>query len=348
MSPLHLLWKSLEQIPGAQAAMAEWRQRLGADLELIRSMLIPTDRWAESLSVAGDPYASYRVVRHDDNDIVGIHDRGGPTIALSKQDVLIYRLDHQKMLRDVAAVMGVKYTLVSADGVPHTYRIGSYCPFLGHAFPVYFTIPLESRDLQAVAESITARCDGPLILLAPTDDCMRPECESLLTTRKACFLALEDSIDRDEHGRWVTSRIAQQRLAAFVQDVVPQVLDANRPIFFPAPPNTTWADVKMKFIDGETVSIKVGDVTRKCLFSELGMVDGRNKKANLQWKLLQDFAKGFGTMTWKNPAADRKNQKRREYLARDLKAFFRIDGDPIVLTNDKKGWRTVFCLEPED
>jgi hypothetical protein len=34
-------------------------------------------------------------------------------------------------------------------------------------------------------------------------------------------------------------------------------------------------------------------------------------------------------------------------LARDLKAFFRIAGEPIVMTDDGKGWRTIFTVEPD-
>jgi len=34
-------------------------------------------------------------------------------------------------------------------------------------------------------------------------------------------------------------------------------------------------------------------------------------------------------------------------LARDLQAFFRIEGDPIHLTEDGKGWRSLFSILPE-
>ena len=226
--------------------MAEWRQRLGSDLESIMPMLILTDRRANILPVADDPYASYRVVCHGENDIVGINDRDGLTVALSKQDILIYRLDHQRMLRDVAALLGIKYALANVDGVPQTYRIGSYRPFAGHAFPVFFTIPLESRDLYAAVESIIARCAEPLILLAPTGDCMQPECESLLKARKACFLALDDAIIIDGQGRWVASAAAQQRLTGIVQCAAPA--DADVSASQPAMPERTWPDPKQNTI----------------------------------------------------------------------------------------------------
>jgi hypothetical protein len=241
-------------------------------------------------------------------------------------------------------VLGIKYALASVDGVPHTYRIGSYCPFAGHAFSVFFTIPLESRDLHTAAESISARCAEPLILLAPTGNRMRPECESLLKARKVCFLALTDAIGHD--GR-AASAAAQQRLEAFIRDVVPQSRDARQATFFPTPPNATWADVKIKFTDGETVTVQVVGATGQYLFSDMGMADGRSKKPDKQWQLLRAFAKGFGSLTWEASVADPKNQKRREILAKNLKAFFRIDGDPIQYVEKTKGWQTLFIVEPD-
>jgi hypothetical protein len=40
-------------------------------------------------------------------------------------------------------------------------------------------------------------------------------------------------------------------------------------------------------------------------------------------------------------------QQEAELLGRDLKAFFRIDGEPIALTEDGLGWRTVFGVRPD-
>ena len=55
------------------------------------------------------------------------------------------------------------------------------------------------------------------------------------------------------------------------------------------------------------------------------------------WQLLRAFANEGGLMTWRSRDACRRNQKRRELPAADLKAFFRIDGEPIELTPDGKG-----------
>jgi len=76
----------------------------------------------------------------------------------------------------------------------------------------------------------------------------------------------------------------------------------------------------------------------------MGMADGRNASPTKPWELLQVLARNHGVLTWKSPNASRKNKKRGELLSRDLKAFFRIDGEPIVATDNGKGWRTTFAL----
>jgi hypothetical protein len=77
----------------------------------------------------------------------------------------------------------------------------------------------------------------------------------------------------------------------------------------------------------------------------MGMSDRRNCKPTKQWELLRSFARGHGVLIVDRKTARDLNQKRREILAKDLKAFFRIPGEPIEPI--KKGWKTVFSLEPD-
>ena len=59
-------------------------------------------------------------------------------------------------------------------------------------------------------------------------------------------------------------------------------------------------------------------------------------------------------MDWDSRQAHRRNQKRREILARNLREFFHIEddplskGDPFRLTDDGKGWQARFRICPDD
>ena len=344
---LHRLWPALEEIPGLQAVSAEWEIHIGEGSDALKSLFIPTDRFAESIPIADDPYSSYRVVRHAPDDIVGIHDGGGPVITLSKRDVLIYRLDHQRLIHQVTTALGIELAAANIDGVPHAYRVGSLRPFAGFIFPVFLALPLESEDLQRAVEVISAQCNGPFLLLAPTRRRLRPATELLLKNRNACFLVLDEAIRVDVGGDWVATAGATQALGDFLRLAIPQAAETGVMAFFPTPVDARWSDVRIKFTDGHTVSVKVGEAIGTFAYSQMGMADGRNAKPTVQWQLLRSFADNFGAMTWENSGAKRENQKRRDNLVRDLKAFFRIDGDPIEYIEQIKGWRTVFTIEPD-
>lgn len=347
MAPLQKLWSALEEIPGGQAARAEWRDRLGADVTSLELLLRPTDQFAATLPVASDPYALYRVVWHAPDDIVGVHESGDSTIKLAKRDVLIYRLDHQCIIRNLAAALGFEHAHAITDGSPHTYQIGNFRPFAGFSFPAFLTFPLESIDLQHAVESVSSQQTEPFVIVAPTRRQVKPACEVLLKQHRACFLALSESIQADEIDKWAATTVAKQQLSAFQQAVIPQAAESSTMVFFPTPANAKWTDLRVKFIDGHTISVKIGSASGTYMYSQVGMADGRNAKPTKQWDTLRSFARTYGVLTWDHPDADRRNQKRRENLARDLKAFFRIDGEPIEYVEQTKGWRTVFNLEPD-
>jgi hypothetical protein len=158
---------------------------------------------------------------------------------------------------------------------------------------------------------------------------------------------LSEAVSLNAKGQFAPTPWAEQALADFRKLVVPDAKARSGMAFFPTPADASWSNVRIRFLDGHSVSISVRGITGTLHFSQMGMADRRNAKPTQQWELLRAFSKYYGQMTWDHRDATPKNQKRREYLARNLKTFFRIDGEPIVLTEDKKGWRTVFAIEPD-
>ncbi len=117
---------------------------------------------------------------------------------------------------------------------------------------------------------------------------------------------------------------------------------ASGVVFFPTPSGAEWAHVRIHFTDAHTVSATVGGVSRSLHYSQMGMHNSKSGRPTKQWELLYAFAKGDGRMDWDSPDADRKNQKRREVLAQNLRDFFRIEGDPFEVEGN--GWRAQFRL----
>lgn len=129
-----------------------------------------------------------------------------------------------------------------------------------------------------------------------------------------------------------------------------EIASASEPekgrVRFNTPAGATWGDVKIRFVDGYTVSVDVLGMKGRYNYTQMGMADRRTTNPTRQWQLLEAFARRRGRLTWEDSEADPKNQKRRERLAGDLRAFFRIPGDPFCLDDDGKGWRARFTLLP--
>lgn len=103
-----------------------------------------------------------------------------------------------------------------------------------------------------------------------------------------------------------------------------------------------WSDVTIKFINTETVTLRIKEKSARLVFSDFGMEQKNTRKPTVQWYLLENFAKENGILDWSSRRAHPANRKRREFLSASLKSFFGIPGEPIVRTDDGNGWRTVF------
>ncbi len=345
------LWQALEAIPGPAAVLAEWRRLAGRDLDLLRPYLQPLPRLAASYPrlAGGEPTYPYEVVEHGPDDFVGICPETEDRILLSREDLIVYELDWPLFLADIAAALGFERRAADPDELPPLTRlVGDYRPVAGYSFPAYLTIPLESRSLTSAVCILVSTSDEALILLTPTRHRLRPDAGQILERKKCCWLPLEEALAATGPRQWHATDAAVQALRDFTSLHVPAPDGGNGMVFFPTPAGATWADLSIRFVDGHCVTVRVGAVGGTYHYAQLGMADGRNARPTKQWELLQALARNRGVLTWKSPDAGRKNKKRRELLARDLKAFFRIDGEPIVATDDGKGWQTIFALNADD
>jgi hypothetical protein len=169
--------------------------------------------------------------------------------------------------------------------------------------------------------------------------------EIMLDSQGCLVVPLEQALFLDDDGEWRLSSWARQQLVAFRDRLMPPVKTVTG--HFPTPNGSRWCDVDMRFIDTEKISVTIHDQRQLLTYSQLGLVDSRSGKPSKQWELLKLFAREHGVMTWLSPGACRKNRKRRELLNKSLQQFFDIEGEPIELTDDRKGWRCVFKVQSE-
>ncbi|QDU23751.1 hypothetical protein [Urbifossiella limnaea] len=341
-------WLALDRLPGPAAVAAEWRSHAGGGFDAARAcgLVAPDPEPARVVPRPGRPGEWLTVVEHGPDDLVGVTDDGSEPVRLARRHLVVYRLDRGRLAAAAAVALGLDPDPGPVAGVPVATRVGLLRPTAGVAFSAYLLLAVDRMAYQAGLEAVAVRADGPVVVLAPTTAFHRIDARLLLGRRGGAFVALADALRVGEDGRLGAVPAGAPELDDLRARLAPAAGTDGRAAF-PTPPAARWADVRIRFVDGDTVAVTVGAVSRTLTYAQLGMADGRSGRATAQWALLRAFAAGGGTLTWDSPTADRRHQKRREKLAKDLAAFFRLTGDPIALTADRQGWRTLFRVEPD-
>lgn len=347
------LWIALESVPGLKAVAAEWKSLLGPEYDMAEGLLRPNGKLASSYPcpLPDGCGCAHRVVTHSPDDIVAVCrcvPKRCDTFSLKRTDLAVYELNWSVLCTAIASALDVIPEDIAVEGLPVTRRIGIYSPYAGFRFPVYLTIQFEPDEFRRAVEGLVVREDRPFILLTPTREYYGPDCEKLLNQRSACLLPLADLFVLRDDGRFTTEKPFENILTGFRATVLPSPKDSGSMVFFPTPPDATWSDVSIKFKDGHTVSIKVGNAAGTYNYTQMGMVDERNGNPTKQWLLLESFATAHGKLGWAHSDAERKNQKRRENLTKNLREFFRIEGDPFRWTKDGSAWEACFAISYDE
>jgi len=344
-------WPALERIPGLAAVEAEWRNYMGNDYELGKAFLRPNGRLAAShpCVVPRGCGCNHDVIVHSDENIEAVcHcESGCDTFALKRTDIVVYELDRTRLDSALAEVFGLIRASHSSTDLQETHLVGVYSPFAGYRFNVYLMIQLERGEFNAVVDGLTSRADRPFILLAPTRDFYTAMTEARLAQRKSAFVPLSENAAVTANRNLHLLHTPEEILQEFRTTNLPSPKGDDTMAFFPTPADSKWSDVSIRFKDGFTVSSKAKSAAGVFNYTQMGMANRKNGEPTLQWELLRAFANAHGTLDWSSNQAHRRNQKRRELLAADLRAFFCIEGDPFRLTEDGQGWRTRFQLSPD-
>lgn len=117
------------------------------------------------------------------------------------------------------------------------------------------------------------------------------------------------------------------------------------------PSGTTWRDVKISFVDGDTVNVKIkGGSPTKYTYYDMGF-SKRNKKPNMMWVILKVFANAETPGELPKNFVDSKDlsktKKQIQLLRKHLERMFGISGNPIELDARYRVWTTNFKIRPE-
>lgn len=323
------LWPALESGPlarGWSGVRSVWREQLGDEWRFVEPLLSPLEQLALSVRL-GDAPEPLRVVYHGDNDIVAVDTDAGVSVPLSRDEVVIYRLDRAVLLQLVAKALGLAGALVPvANSRP--WWLGELVLSGGERFPVYFAPGHRAETLVGDAGLIAALTPRPFVLVTLSRDATSEPLDRLLQGRGAVWITLAETLRWRSEGALGTGQPLMAALASFVSM---HVKAPTEPAVsqFPTPKGATWADVALRVVDGHSLWVNVKGTVREVGYAEMGMRDGRTKNSDKQWELLLLLIARGGLLRRRDPAASATLQKRKETLAKRLRAYFGIEGEPV-------------------
>jgi len=368
---LKRLWPALERVPDLAGVLGEWRSLLGDEHQLVGRFLLPTKRIARSVRCTAPGRTCVHEIRRWKDEYLSVCPDGCETATLPRDEVVVHRLDVAMLAREIAEALGLE--LLPAEPVPGlagVWRIGHYFPLSGYRFPVCLVLTGEPDLLRSAIAGLAARGE-PFVLAVPTRSAFTQTTADLLKRAKACFLPLDELLGQGDDGKLalLDGCTADSVFAEFRAMHVPQPKDDDGMVLFPTPPGAQWTDVAIVFKDAHTVSVSVGEIQRVLNYTAMGMANRKNRNPNKQWELLYEFALGNDLIrqSRKDPskyvgledltvehAANKQrgnrrdaHRKQKQLLAKALRRFFKIDGDPFILSGNG-GWSTRFILTAEE
>jgi hypothetical protein len=121
-------------------------------------------------------------------------------------------------------------------------------------------------------------------------------------------------------------------------------------VHFRTPAGTTWRHIAVEQVDGEMVSIRVGEQRPvRASASELGLTSETSGAPNAQWRLLLALCEGSGTCTRGSVGASSVSvlKMRAQRLGDQLCVVFGIPESPLHVTARDETVRSDFIAAPE-
>jgi len=341
---MNRFWLALERVWGMSTSRLCWQQHLSDDDLGRYEFLVATNQLAEILPVIGNPYEWLEVSEIEDGVFEGYNEKTEEYVPIDRRNLICYDFSVVKLGKVLSDMVGFFPRVEQLHDTHHCYLLGQLGGTSGAGFAFYFAKVSNPRRLMRCLDEVQLKDQRPYVLFLTSMRMLSTQCSRVLLDKGCLVLPLEQSLVYEDDG-WALNDWARKHLVEFRDRLLPKPQSAVGK--FPTPAGCTWKDVEIRFQDSHTVTVIAGSKHERLMFTQMGLANAKNGLPNMQWELLYSLAQGYGLMTWSSPGARRENRKHREALNKALRAFFGIDGDPIGLTDDKKGYRCAFKLVPD-
>lgn len=195
MPDLTTFWTWLEDRPRPAGVPIEWRESLGASLEVVRPLIRATGEVAESYPNRPPCGDMLSIVEHRDGSLVAVCREGrGTRIELTRSDVAVHELDFSKLRKVLAEALGLAISRAPLQsGRRGVLEIGRWEPKPGAAFPVMLVRATSQQQARDTIHPMVATAEKETLVLTPTRDRWTEDLPELCERHK-CVLAPLDEI----------------------------------------------------------------------------------------------------------------------------------------------------------
>lgn len=107
------------------------------------------------------------------------------------------------------------------------------------------------------------------------------------------------------------------------------------------PSGTRWESITMRFLDDETVEIRVAGTVHKTGYADMGFADNRKngQPPNLQWMFLKALAENNGSLKASDGNASDNYKQHKLRLSKRLMEYFSLDAEPFKDYTHQTGYQ---------
>jgi len=174
MVAMKLPWHKLGLPDGLCGTLQNLKSHYGRDWNSLSKYFLPTSRLASSVKCPspGGAGCPRRIVEHTFHDIVAVCGNSPKVcepVRLTRQDLIIYELNINKLLRDLNDLFRI-HGMAPVQFMPLTWELGRYTGQDKKNVPVYVSLSANTDRLQKAAISLIAQREKPFFLLVPSRD----------------------------------------------------------------------------------------------------------------------------------------------------------------------------------
>lgn len=346
-----LVWEFFETLPGKAAALYTWdffldtwavypefkKRMLRLTHDKVSSLHCPTMCRAGCLR---------RIINLKTAGLVSVcPDMQESPIRLCAQDIQIYRVNQHLFNQDICAALGIECRQSKMTDYRHTWYLGEYIPYAGTVFPVFLCQPSDIDNLIDVTRDLCLYHSNPFVLAVLTRQFSSLAVDALLNQRNHLFLPLNEELVFSDNAILTAHRASKEIFSPLTDKLAFQ--NAGHISYFPTPIGIRWEDITIQFVDGHTVKITVGNITKRYTYTQMGMYNKNTGNFTDQWKLLLAFAEAKGSIDWCSRFARDTLKKQKQELSKRLRKFMRLEEDPIEYIKDTKTYRCRFRIISE-